>query len=412
MVFLDDKLLGKPTELKRFNHFLVMIHRKVHILVQFHIMCDLLMLNSELEQAVQSVGSVNSESVHRVRSVNELYADSSLYSSRDMFSPPSERRAHVIRFELTTGCDYGRCTYCGGFDGIRSRTKTKEEFKEHVDTIFERIDPFRLDAKLRRVFIGGGNALSVDPELLRYAITYVESKFHANQRKFPTRTSLYSRTDAIIQKGQEGLREVFASRMSGTPVLFYWGVESGSTTVLDYVRKGYTKEDLIHAANIIHELQRVNRLNINVSVMVMPGLGGAQYYQDHIDDTVDVLNAIQPKFLTFMGVNPGQKTPYTRKMLQEMRDGTNNPLGDFEAAEQMIAIIRRLNFRTKMGSYDPSIDAVGRNELPFNDAINFYDDPRRIAQILQAQLVQKRAEDQAWKKTYVDNSMGRVSNFI
>ena len=78
----------------------------------------------------------------------------------------------------------------------------------------------------------------------------------------------------------------------------------------------------------------------------------------------------------------------------------------------MIAIIRRLNFRTKMGSYDPSIDAVGRNELPFNDAINFYDDPRRIAQILQAQLVQKRAEDQAWKKTYVDNSMGRVSNFI
>jgi hypothetical protein len=69
----------------------------------------------------------------RVASVDELYADRTLYTSKDMFSPPSERLPHVIRFELTEGCDWGKCTYCGGFDGVKFREKSLEDYKAHVD---------------------------------------------------------------------------------------------------------------------------------------------------------------------------------------------------------------------------------------------------------------------------------------
>lgn len=42
----------------------------------------------------------------KVRTLKGLYSDRELFSSQDMFSPPSERLSHVIRFELTTGCNW------------------------------------------------------------------------------------------------------------------------------------------------------------------------------------------------------------------------------------------------------------------------------------------------------------------
>lgn len=65
----------------------------------------------------------------------DLYKDRTLYSSETMFSPPAERLEHVIRFELTTGCNWNKCTYCNGYDGIPSKTKSIDEYRTHVDTI-------------------------------------------------------------------------------------------------------------------------------------------------------------------------------------------------------------------------------------------------------------------------------------
>ena len=91
----------------------------------------------------------------KVRKVDQLYQDRELYSSPDMFSPPAERLPHVIRFELTTGCNWGRCSYCGGFDGIEYRVKTADEYREHVDQVWKRIGKrTRLAEDLGRIFIG------------------------------------------------------------------------------------------------------------------------------------------------------------------------------------------------------------------------------------------------------------------
>jgi radical SAM superfamily enzyme YgiQ (UPF0313 family) len=142
--------------------------------------------------------------------------------------------------------------------------------------------------------------------------------------------------------------------------LVYWGVESGSTKVLEYVNKGCTGEEILEAG------RKLGKGGIDTSVMIMPGLGGIRYYRDHVKGTAKALSAIRPQFITFMGVNPSPNSPYYKRMQEEMEEGTNRPLRKRELAEQMFEIIKKMSgFPTKIGCFDTSIDQVGFNPFPF-----------------------------------------------
>lgn len=308
-----------------------------------------------------------------VETVEELYQDRSLYSTPDMFSPPSERRPHVLRFELTQGCDYGKCTFCEGYKGVEFKVKTFEEYKQHVNEVWRRIgNGSHLARSLRRGFIGGGNALAVPSELLEKAVNYTSNNFHFNA-EIPLgrnlRISLYGRTDSINEKKARG---IFRLKQNGLQ-LIYWGVESGSTDVLKYVNKGYEQLDLLRAADVVHSAE------IETSVMVMPGLGGIGFYDEHVRETAKVLGIIRPDFLTFMGVNPSPSSAYARKMNKETERGKNRALTDLELGKQMIDIIREMpQFFTKVGCFNTKIDQVGHNPITFDSETLIYEGDREL----------------------------------
>jgi radical SAM superfamily enzyme YgiQ (UPF0313 family) len=311
-------------------------------------------------------------------SLNEIYQDKTLYTSQDMFSPPAERLEHVIRFELTTGCTWGGCTYCNGYDGIKSREKSEEEYLQHVDRILDKIN-WNLATNLRRIFIGGGNALSVETDKLKKLCKKTIDKLTEFTGNTPTRISLYGRTTDIIKKGYK-MKEVMPYR--DTQGLLYWGVESGSTKVLDYVNKGYTQEELFNAADIM------TRTSILTSVMIMPGLGGIKYYKEHVGETAKVLERIKPDFLTFMGINAAPNSLYAKKMQEETERGENRPLTNKEKAQQMIEIIQTMpSFKTKIGCFKSEIDAVGHNPLTFcSRKIEDYYDKQNLIDTLRYNL--------------------------
>jgi radical SAM superfamily enzyme YgiQ (UPF0313 family) len=285
-----------------------------------------------------------------------------------MFSPPSERLPHVIRLELTTGCSWGRCTYCEGYDGVPHRVKPFEEYKEHVDEVFRRIDK-RWD--LRRVFIGGGNALEVGTEELSRAIDYTRRKFRERSYNHnpPRRISAYGRTEDIITHGREGLNWLY--NFGEGLIMIYWGAETGSSGVLRYIKKGDRKDKLEEAAEIVRST------GIETSVMIMPGAGGIKFYEEHMKETARILGRIKPKFITFMGINPGIGTEYYRRMAEEEKAGTNRPLTDYEIATQTIGIIEKmLQFNTKVGMFGKGVDAVGNNPLNFNFRLYADDDDK------------------------------------
>lgn len=300
----------------------------------------------------------------RASTLAELYADSALYRSSERLLPPSERQPHVLRFELTQGCSHGICTYCSGFDHLPFVAKPVDEYRAHVEAVMSAVGHgSNLAYDLRRVFIGGGNALAVETEHLREAIHITVTAFarrYGAQRNVapPTRLALYGTTRDIITHGSRGLGKLYCDTGEFTGLtMIYWGLESGSNRVLKFVKKGDSKKRILQAAHIMND-----ELPIKTSVMIMPGLGGKEMGDEHVRDTAEVLGAISPTFITFLGINaPGSE--YDRRMTDEGL----TPLAPHEKAMQMIRIIDEMRpaYPISIGCFDTSVDKVGDNPLPF-----------------------------------------------
>jgi radical SAM superfamily enzyme YgiQ (UPF0313 family) len=294
--------------------------------------------------------------------IEKAYQDRSLYRHDDIFTPPAERRQHAIAFELTTGCDWGQCTYCSGYEGVPFNEKSLDDYKEHVDAVFENLKGNGHNlGELKRAFIGGGNGLAVETDKLCQAVRYTRERFEEYTGSQPRRVAIYGRTPAIQKKGKDGMRDLQWHGLS----MLYWGLESGSNNVLNYTRRGYTQDDVIDAANSI----RFSPLfALKTSVMVMPGLGGKRFEEEHATETAKVLGMVRPDYITFIGINPSPNSEYARRMEQEMYEGTNRPLTDREMAAQLRNIIDEMpSFPTKAGCYFSSsfLDRIGHNPLTF-----------------------------------------------
>jgi molybdenum cofactor biosynthesis enzyme MoaA len=279
----------------------------------------------------------------------KAYADPTLYSTPDMASPPSERKRHVLRLELTQGCDYNGCTYCDVYKKVPYKEKTFDEFMDHYKAVKKALgDNWH---EIRRLFIGGGNALNVDLKVLVKAVRFLYREFE------PRRISIYGRADAIREKGKSGLYEL---RQNGLN-LIYWGVESGSADVLKYVRKKTNPDEMISACHA------AGRAGISLSIMVMPGLGGIRHSESHVDGTVRFLNEVGANYITFMAINPPKGSVYAKHMAEEIKAGKNRPLTDREIVEQLKEIMKGMESRgQKIGMFDQTIDQVGASPLNFN----------------------------------------------
>ena len=109
-----------------------------------------------------------------ITNLDQLYGHRDIYTSaNNTFSPPAERLDHVIRFELTTGCSWGRCTFCNGYNGIPYKVKSLDEYKNHVDMVWETIGCKSDLAKNRRK----GFMWNVDDYIQNYV--HKSSQLHA-----------------------------------------------------------------------------------------------------------------------------------------------------------------------------------------------------------------------------------------
>jgi len=278
--------------------------------------------------------------------LDATYQDASLFSSHSLSSPPSERKPHVLRLELTTGCDYNKCTFCSEYSDLSPVTKSLEQFKEHVDRVADSIGAEI--ARIQRLFIGSGNSLGVDTGLLLKSLTYAGDIFN------PQRISLYGRTTSILEKS---VAELKLLKEAGLCML-YWGLESGSDEVLSYVCKDCTHDDMIEAAN------RLSAADIETSAMLMPGVGGLKYAEKHVAGTLDLLHSIDLNYLTLLAVNPDTDSPY-EKIMQAETD--NRHLTPEEVNAQVYQLLAGLEpTGLQIGMFTEEVDQVSSNTMRFN----------------------------------------------
>jgi len=228
-----------------------------------------------------------------------------------IFRPPSEADSLIL--QVTVGCSYNRCTFCGAYQGKRFRIKSFEEIKEDID----QASPY----KIRRVFLADGDALSIPQRGLLKILSYLKAELKGLER-----VGIYANAKDILRKEVEELK---ALKDLGLRIL-YLGLESGDPEVLKRIKKNATVDQLIRAG------KRVKEAGIQLSVTVILGLGGVEGSQRHALETGKVLSEMDPDYVGALSLMIVPGTPI-EKEIEAGRLVLPTPFGLIRELEIMVA---------------------------------------------------------------------------
>lgn len=184
-----------------------------------------------------------------------------------LYRPPSEGNNLII--QATLGCSFNQCSFC-------SMYKTKDYRARPLDDVFRDIEQAaRIWPEAHRIFLADGDALTLPMDSLRPILDKLQATFPNLNR-----VSAYATPSNLLQKSEEDLLELKARKMN----LFYVGIETGSPALLKKITKGASQKGMIKA------LQKARACGLKVSATVILGLGGQDYWEDHIKETAKLLS--------------------------------------------------------------------------------------------------------------------------
>lgn len=229
-----------------------------------------------------------------------------------VFRPPSE--AYSLILQVTIGCSWNKCAFCEMYTSKKFKPKSIEQIKDEIKA-FAEIVP-----QTRKVFLADGNAMVLSTNKLLRILENINESFpkvarvsaYAIAKDFENKT-----VEELIQLKEAGLK------------LLYVGIETGDDQLLEMINKGET------ADSTIRNLQKVKEAGIKMSVMIINGLGGKLYSDQHAINSAKVVNAIQPEFLSTLVLS----FPYGKKHYQSRFKGTFKEMNISDLLEEQLLFI-------------------------------------------------------------------------
>lgn len=192
-----------------------------------------------------------------------------------VFRPPSE--AYSLIFQVTIGCSWNNCAFCEMYTSKKFRIKSIEDVRDEIRSFAE------FSPKTRKIFLADGNAMVLSTSKLLEILETINNSFPKLMR-----ISSYAIAKDIENKSVEELIQLKEAGLK----LLYVGIETGDDQLLQMVQKGET------SASTIKNLLKVKEAGIKLSVMIINGLGGKIYSDQHAINSAHVVNAIQPEYLS------------------------------------------------------------------------------------------------------------------
>jgi radical SAM superfamily enzyme YgiQ (UPF0313 family) len=229
-----------------------------------------------------------------------------------IFRPPSEANSLIL--QVTVGCSYNRCTFCGAYREKSFRVKSFDEVKNDIDEVSLYGTP------IPRVFLADGDALILPEKELVQILDYLKLKLNGLER-----IGTYANAREILKKDREELQHLKELGLG----MIYLGLESGDPKVLQRIKKNATVDQMIRAA------AKVREAGILLSVTVLLGIGGVEGSQRHAKDTGTVLSKMDPDFVGALSLMVVPGTPIERE-LQTGQWALPTPFGLIEELQTMI----------------------------------------------------------------------------
>jgi radical SAM superfamily enzyme YgiQ (UPF0313 family) len=199
-----------------------------------------------------------------------------------VFRPPSEANSLIL--QVTNGCSWNRCTFCEMYTQPqkRFRPKPQQDIEQELATLAQ------AGVAPRRIFLADGDAMTLSHRRLQAILEAIRRYLPGIQR-----VSSYCLPRNLKNKTVEQLAELNALGLE----LFYVGCESGDDLVLERVNKGENFDSSLSA------LQKIKAAGAKSSVMILNGLGGKRYSEQHAVNSARLMNAAQPEYLSTLVVS-------------------------------------------------------------------------------------------------------------
>ncbi len=199
-----------------------------------------------------------------------------------VFRPPSEARSLIL--QVTNGCSWNKCTFCEMYTQEQKKFRAAKEEK-----IFEDIEiASKSHIPFEKVFLADGDAMVLPMRKLTAILEQIRLKLPHVKR-----VSSYCLPRNLNKKSVEDLQQL---KSLGLDILFV-GCESGDDKVLELVNKGETYASQKEA------LLKIKEAGLRSSVMILNGLGGIEYSEQHAINSAKLMNECQPDYLSTLVVS-------------------------------------------------------------------------------------------------------------
>jgi len=232
-----------------------------------------------------------------------------------LFRPPSE--AYSLILQVSLGCAWNQCAFCEMYSSKKFRLRPEEDVFAEIESLAPHAN------NIRKVFLADGNAMVLSFDKLSRLL----DKLNENFPKL-NRVSAYALPRDIESKSEEELRILADKGLK----LLYVGIESGDDELLEVINKGENYESTSKA------LLKARKGGIKLSVMILNGLGGQNYSEQHAINSAKVVNEIQPEYLSTLVLS----YPYGEDHFKQKFKGEFIPLNTIELIAEMKVFIETL----------------------------------------------------------------------
>lgn len=210
-----------------------------------------------------------------------MYITPPVHYIEPLFRPPSEADSLIL--QVTNGCSWNQCSFCEMYTQPQKKFKPRPEAE--ILTEIQRCGETLQG--VRRIFLADGDAMVL-------SFRRLETILQAIQTHLPSvsRVSSYCLPQNIANKTPEQLQALRELGLS----LVYIGAESGDDTILQKVHKSET------FASTRAAILKLKAAGIKTSVMIINGLGGKQYSEQHALASAELINATQPEYLATLAL--------------------------------------------------------------------------------------------------------------
>jgi len=239
-----------------------------------------------------------------------------------VYRPPSEAKSLI--FQITIGCSFNECSFCDMYRNKEYSEKSWDEVKAEIDLMAKQLPD------TTRIFLADGDALNLSTDYMVKIVEYLYNNFQKLER-----VSCYAMPMNLLKKTPEELKRMNEAGLN----MLYLGIESGSDIILKKITKGATSETIIRAC------RKAIENGFTLSCIIILGLGGKTYSQEHIKETARVVNASSPHYLGTLTLilETGVKEEFLTKFGEKFY-----PINDNEALIELHDLVQQIDVKEKM----------------------------------------------------------------